>query len=170
MNYRIEPLTDDERAMIIAEARTWIGAPYKKWGADKSGVDCSMFSILVNRAATSHSPSLCDWLFLLSTVIPTDGLREGDLVFFRPTEGIEPPTRLATHVGIYIGNGQIIHASKDGVKAEKLSDVTNRGLEVIEEKDEIAVFAFLLYNDVTDADAKEAAKGSPPENKTPPTE
>lgn len=92
---------------LMNEALSWRGTPYKSGGHSKKGTDCSGFVMEVYRNAfgialprsSSQQADECK-------KISKKDLKLGDLVFFHGTKknGIN-------HVGIYVGNGNMIHAS-----------------------------------------------------------
>lgn len=89
---------------VISYARQYLGTPYVYGGTSPSGFDCSGFVQYVykNAAGISLPRTTYDQIGVGSRV-SQDQLQPGDLVF--PDTG---------HVGIYIGGGQMIHASKPG--------------------------------------------------------
>ena len=99
-------------SQLINNAKALIGTPYKFGGSTKSGFDCSGFvQYVFNQSGKSISRSTLTQ-FAESTKVTTP--QAGDLVFFAGTyrAGI-------SHVGIYIGNNQFIHAG--GSKTEIVS-------------------------------------------------
>ncbi len=105
---------------LIEEAVRWLGVPYKYGGNDKHGVDCSgltsqvfLKSLNVKMPRTSREQQQwCD-------NIKKDNLLPGDLVFFATGSN----RNRVSHVGIYIGNGDIIHASSSrGVIVSSLGE------------------------------------------------
>lgn len=93
---------------LVAEAREWIGTPYKYGGETKSGADCSGFVMKVYHKVTGlklprNSAAQCDFC----TKIKKEELETGDLIFFSSNSS---KGRVA-HVGMYIGDGIMIHAS-----------------------------------------------------------
>ncbi|HET6860134.1 MAG TPA: NlpC/P60 family protein, partial [Streptomyces sp.] len=92
-------------AQAIAFAQGAIGAPYV-WGATgPSSFDCSGLTQAAWRAAGVALPRTTYTQINAGSRIPRDQLAPGDLVFFY--SGV-------THVGLYIGNGQMIHAPRPG--------------------------------------------------------
>ena len=105
-------------AAIIRTAKQYIGVPYVWAGTSPSGFDCSglvyyvfkQHGISLNRTAKTQ--------YQHGTFIPKGNLQPGDLVFFENTY-----TTGISHVGIYIGDGQFIHASSSkGVTISSLSN------------------------------------------------
>lgn len=97
---------EDER--IVREALTWLGTPYRFGGDDYSGTDCSGLTMKVYLKAlglTIPRNSAAQQKFCKS--INKGSLATGDLVFFATGSD---KTRVS-HVGLYLGNGQFIHAS-----------------------------------------------------------
>ncbi|MGD8592452.1 MAG: NlpC/P60 family protein [Gammaproteobacteria bacterium] len=83
----------------------WHGVPYKIGGQDKHGIDCSGFVQLTYKNALGiNIPRSTDLLLKTGKQISRNQLAVGDLVFFKTGFSKQ-------HVGIYVGNGQFIHAS-----------------------------------------------------------
>ncbi|GHB09334.1 C40 family peptidase [Modicisalibacter luteus] len=94
-----------ERAMILANARQALGTPYRYGGADSNGVDCSGLVQMAYGAAGIAVPRTADQQF--SRLPSRELARPGDLLFFGSGS-------TATHVGIYLGQQQMIHAPGEG--------------------------------------------------------
>ena len=90
---------------ILNKAKQYLGAPYVYGGASPSGFDCSGFVYYVLKSL-GYSPyrTPADQ-YQMGTYVSKANLQPGDIVFFHGTyaSGI-------SHVGIYAGNGQFIHA------------------------------------------------------------
>jgi cell wall-associated NlpC family hydrolase len=103
--------TPDE---IERTARLFMGVPYLWGGTSAKGVDCSGFLKTVMRMHGIEMARDTDQQALEGTAVTVDArfteLRKGDLLFFRPTPSTDGPERI-THVGIYLGNLEFIHAS-----------------------------------------------------------
>jgi cell wall-associated NlpC family hydrolase len=93
---------------IVDVARTKLGCSYVYGAAGPSTFDCSglsswvfkQFGISIPRTASAQSQS--------GTYVSYNNLQPGDLVFFNTSgSGV-------SHVGIYTGNGKMIHAPKTG--------------------------------------------------------
>ncbi|MGI6449839.1 MAG: C40 family peptidase [Desulfitobacteriia bacterium] len=99
---------------VIASALSWQGIVYKWGGRTRSGVDCSG---LVQQVFLEHGielPRSSYEQFRMGVGIPKAHLQPGDLVFFN-TNGAG-----ASHVGIFLGNGQFISATKNCVEIQDL--------------------------------------------------
>lgn len=98
---------------IVAFAKTFLGVPYVYGGNGPSCFDCSGFTKYVyahfgyniNRGAAQQLSN--------GTAISRSQLQPGDLVFFRHNT-----SKPVSHVGIYIGNNQFIHASTNAYKVQ----------------------------------------------------
>ena len=105
---------------LIAEGRKWLGVPYKYGGNDMSGVDCSGLVLQIYKTVTDislprNSAQQCDYC----KKIEKDMLSKGDLVFFSSRNSANK----VAHVGMYIGDGIMLHASSsNGVIETPLSD------------------------------------------------
>lgn len=105
----------DAAAMAIAYARTKIGVPYL-WGgdgtkADGGRFDCSGLTKAAYAKAGIDIPRVANDQYDTTDVHPSRGeLKPGDLVFF----GQKGDSRSIHHVGIYIGNGKMLHAPRTG--------------------------------------------------------
>ncbi|WBW49320.1 peptidoglycan DD-metalloendopeptidase family protein [Peptoniphilus equinus] len=115
-NYQPEPNISVKGQAILNEAQKWLGTPYV-YGAKnitKGGIDCSGFVCWVynnsgwgGRKINTGSHGLYD----MSQKISAQEAKPGDLVFFKHTfKDASHPWGSVTHVGIYMGNGKMIHA------------------------------------------------------------
>ena len=114
-----ESISDVLMEKIIAQALTLKGVPYLWGGMTPKGVDCSglvRWSFLMNGVLLPRNASQMvhcgDEVALTGEYgsLCIENLKRGDLVFFGTPATSEKPRRV-THVGIYIGDGRIIHAS-----------------------------------------------------------
>ena len=95
------------RSRIVAEARSWIGTPYRYGGESRAGTDCSGMVMKVYRdVAGIRLPRNSAKQGEYCRRIKRSELLLGDLVFFSSRKG-----KGINHVGIYIGNGCFVHAS-----------------------------------------------------------
>ena len=101
-----ETASSDLGAQIVAYAEEYLGTPYVLGGNGPNQFDCSGFTKYVyshfgytlNRTATDQLQN--------GVSVSKDELQPGDLVFFKYRT-----SKPVSHVGIYIGNGEFIHAS-----------------------------------------------------------
>ena len=103
-----EALTDQTFAAMITEGEKYLGRAYVWGGSNPSqGFDCSGFVCWVlNHSGWSVGRTDCNGLKAKCTVVSEDEARPGDLIFFK---GTQRNRRGATHVGIYCGNGTMLH-------------------------------------------------------------
>ena len=94
---------------IVATAKLYLGVPYKWGGTDPSGFDCSGFVYYVLRCNGINVSRTQTPMYAEGTPVSKSDLQPGDLVFFQNTykAGL-------SHVGIYVGGGQFIHAPSSG--------------------------------------------------------
>lgn len=90
---------------IMSTAQSYMGVPYVFGGTSPSGFDCSGYVQFVFANAGVYLPRMADAQFEVGTPISSSDLIPGDLVFFSTY------TYGASHVGIYVGDGNFIHAS-----------------------------------------------------------
>ena len=108
-----EDAGNDKRQQIVSYAMQFVGGRYKFGGSDpRTGVDCSGFTrfvlqngggVSMNRSSTGQSAQ--------GISVSADQMQPGDLIFYGSGSSIN-------HVAMYIGNGQIVHASTErtGIK------------------------------------------------------
>ena len=104
-----EALTDTRFANMIREAEKYLGYPYVWGGSSPStSFDCSGFvSWVINNCGNGWSVGrlTANGLMGVCDIIPRSSAKPGDLIFFQGTYD----TSGASHVGIYVGNGMMIH-------------------------------------------------------------
>ena len=104
-----EALTDVKFAKMIREAEKYLGYPYVWGGSSPStSFDCSGFvSWVINNCGNGWSVGrlTANGLLGVCDIIPRSSAKPGDLIFFQGTYD----TSGASHVGIYVGNGMMIH-------------------------------------------------------------
>lgn len=105
-----DSISEKQMEDIIAESFKLKGVPYLWGGMTSKGVDCSglvRISYLMNGILLPRNASQ---MVQCGEEVSLDDLRRGDLVFFGTPAKDGKPQKV-THVGIYIGNGRIIHSS-----------------------------------------------------------
>ena len=112
----------DPEAELLKKFKTqylkWKGTPYKYGGSDLRGVDCSaLVQNIYASAVNVQLPRVTRTQVKEGVFVKRNALQVGDLVFFKTS-----PT--VNHNGIYIGNGEFIHASSSrGVMISLLDNV-----------------------------------------------
>jgi len=104
---------------VTRTAYAYRGARYRRGGSSSAGFDCSGFVKYVYETEGIKLPRTSYDMFKVGKPVAKSDLQEGDLVFFANTY-----RRGISHVGMYIGNGEFIHASttRGGVRIDKLDD------------------------------------------------
>ena len=104
-----EALTDENFRKMITEAEKYLGYPYVWGGSSPStSFDCSGFvSWVINHCGNGWNVGrqTANGLMGKCDIIPKSEAKPGDLIFFQKTYN----TSGASHVGIYVGNGMMIH-------------------------------------------------------------
>lgn len=102
----------DVRVDMVQYAKQFVGNPYV-WGGTSltNGTDCSGFTMSIYRKYGVSLPHHAASQAQLGTKVDISSAQPGDLVFYAKNGSIN-------HVAMYIGNGQVIHASspKTGIK------------------------------------------------------
>ena len=102
---------------VVALAQQYLGVRYVYGGASPKGFDCSGFTMYIMKQFGYNLPHTAtgQWLSGQGTKVSYAEMMPGDLVFFcDPSRSLG---KACSHAGIYVGNGQFIHASssKSGV-------------------------------------------------------
>ena len=105
------PMDNARFAAMIAEAEKHLGKPYVFGASGPDKFDCSGFIcyVLNNSGVARVGRTNAQGLYNLCTPVSRGDAQPGDLIFFSGTYNAGHPV---THVGLYIGNGQMIHAGK----------------------------------------------------------
>ena len=100
---------EQQRQALIKKAKEYIGVPYVTGGTDRSGFDCSGLVFTCGKEALNMDlPRTAAALYDYVKIVADSKKEAGDLLFFK-TVGEK-----ISHVAIYIGNDQFIHAASDG--------------------------------------------------------
>jgi cell wall-associated NlpC family hydrolase len=90
----------------IAAAMSKLGTPYRWGGTGNGGYDCSGLVMTAFSAAGKSLPRVASAQYAATQRIGANQAQAGDLVFWGGAS--------AHHVGIYVGNGQVLHAPRTG--------------------------------------------------------
>jgi cell wall-associated NlpC family hydrolase len=100
---------------VVRTARSLIGAPYRWGGSSPAGFDCSGLVLYSYRkAGITGLPHSAAKLDAMAARVSLDQIQPGDLLFFQ----LEGPK--TSHVGIYLGNREFVHAPSGGKRVEKV--------------------------------------------------
>ncbi|XOB62616.1 NlpC/P60 family protein [Campylobacterota bacterium DY0563] len=109
-----EQLTYIEKALMEFYSE-WKGVKYKFGGDTKKGIDCSAFTQKIFKEKFQLDiPRTTRTQVKVGKTVKKSELKLGDLIFFKTG-------KIDRHVGVYIGNGEFMHASIKGVKVTKLN-------------------------------------------------
>ena len=115
----IRKLVGTKGIFVMRAAEPFLGAPYRFGGDVPGGVDCSGFTRAVFKSLGSDLPRNSKAQAACGVEVARDSLLPGDLIFFssNPLHGIN-------HVGIFLGQGRIIHSSSrtGGVAVQALNE------------------------------------------------
>ena len=100
---------DGSYAALIAEAERHLGKPYVFGANGPNSFDCSSYVcwVVTNSGVYNMPRTTAQGIFNQCTPISPSEARPGDLIFFT---GTYSTTDACSHIGIYVGNGQMIHA------------------------------------------------------------
>ena len=116
----------DVRVDLVQYAKQFVGNPYV-WGGTSltNGADCSGFTLSIYKKYGVSLPHHAASQAQLGTKVDYNSAQPGDLVFYAKNGRIN-------HVAIYIGNGQVIHASspKTGIKISSWNYRTPAGIRM----------------------------------------
>ena len=108
-------------AQVVETALSFVGYPYVYGGSSPKGFDCSGFTSYIYKQFGYSLNRTCSGQLDNGTPVSMSELQPGDLVIFKKYAS---SSGRASHVGIYIGGGEFVHAStaKVGVIVNKLTD------------------------------------------------
>lgn len=108
----------NRRAILSRKAMQFRNARYRFGSASPNATDCSGLTMQLYRALGIKLPRSSKAQFRFGQPIARKALLPGDLVFFRTGRGG------ISHVGMFIGNGKMIHAAnpRKGVRVDSISD------------------------------------------------
>ena len=103
---------------ILTTASNLKGTPYLYGGSTPAGFDCSGFTMYCFAKAGVNLSHNAQTQYGQGKHVSKENLKRGDLVFFGSSTGS------ISHVGIYVGDGKMIHSPYTGasVRVEKISD------------------------------------------------
>jgi hypothetical protein len=104
------------REDIVKSAYSYIGVPYIWGGSSRRGIDCSGLTQAVYSLNGLSIPRSSREQYSKGSSVARGNLRPGDLVFFATNGG-----RTVSHVGVYIGSNQFIHAPSRGKRVTSAS-------------------------------------------------
>jgi LysM repeat protein len=106
-----------ERDMLVKISKGFLGAPYRFGGASLRGLDCSAFVKRIYSIFDINLPRTAREQAQVGQKVSRDELVVGDLVFFN--------TRRyhISHVGIYIGNDEFVHAASGHSREVRISSL-----------------------------------------------
>lgn len=107
-------------ADLLTHAKNFLGVPYRYGGTSSKGFDCSGFTLSIFKHFGISLPHTATGQLGYGVEVSRSELQPGDLVFFRDTK---VSTKAASHVGIYLGDSQFIHASSSTGKCVKIDSL-----------------------------------------------
>ena len=117
-DYRKDTGLSEGRKRLVDTAMSYIGTPYRSGGSSPRGFDCSGFAMFVYRRHGMRIDRTVSGQYQNGRQIDIRSAKAGDLVFFDITGG------RVSHVGIYIGGGEFVHAPSSG-KTVRVDEISN---------------------------------------------
>jgi cell wall-associated NlpC family hydrolase len=101
---------------VVNIAKKYLGVPYKFGGTSPRGFDCSGFIYYTHKKVGKILPRTAAQMYQKGKFVSISSLRPGDLLFFSTYK------KGPSHVALYIGKQQFIHAASKGVRIDRLSN------------------------------------------------
>lgn len=112
----------DVEKEILDKAKKYIGVPYRYGGESTNGFDCSGFIFFIYKDHVTNLGRTATAQSKMGVSVKKKDLHPGDLTFW--ATGSNP--KKITHVSIYIGNQQVIHALSEGSRLGiRISDINS---------------------------------------------
>lgn len=105
------------RSAILLEGYSHIGVPYRSGGTSPKGFDCSGFTQYIYDSDDVSITRTCLGQMGQGIIVAKEDLQPGDLLFFQNTTAGKAIT---SHVGVYLGDGKLIHAGSRGITVADL--------------------------------------------------
>lgn len=104
--------------LLVKTALSLRGVPYVWGGTTPRGFDCSGFTQYVYRKSGLTLPRSCEGQFSAGMIVAKEDLQPGDIILFQNTGS----ARGLSHVGMYLGDGKLIHAGSRGITVVELAN------------------------------------------------
>lgn len=99
---------------LIKEAKKHVGTPYVWGGTTPRGFDCSGFVQYVYKKKGKNLPRTSTSMKWKTKHVSKKNIKKGDLLFFATYK------KSVSHVGIYMGDGKVIHSAMNGVRIDQI--------------------------------------------------
>lgn len=99
---------------VLKEAKRHVGTPYVWGGSTPRGFDCSGFVQYVYKKKGKTLPRTSTSMKWKTKPVAKKNIKKGDLLFFATYK------KSVSHVGIYMGEGKVIHSAMNGVRIDQI--------------------------------------------------
>lgn len=99
---------------VLKEAKRHVGTPYVWGGSTPRGFDCSGFVQYVYKKKGKTLPRTSSSMKWNTKPVSKKNIKKGDLLFFATYK------KSVSHVGIYMGEGKVIHSAMNGVRIDQI--------------------------------------------------